>query len=687
MADPLSIAASAVALTKLSQTCVTRLLHLIKRMQTAPADIKALSNEVADLNVFFDAVQVLSQNVDADSGQQFRFLATVPLLLERARAALSELEGLLEEFTSYPNGARARLQWIRRGDTLLSLRKRFKQIKTELNGVLTLSTAAATYVHGSRLSFLPLLPLSVSWPTLRNSARIPKIEILLEDLHNALNLDDRAAGTSQSVERFSPETTIFIPVSRSRHCKVVCNCLCHSAGTHRTPPFLKRFIGTLFLGYTGSPLFSAQCNVKTCQNPLQGSLDIIYCFPLWYCQRALNISVSSSVSLGTTIRFHVKRRIPWGGGQDTLLRFALTGNIDGAKLLIASRNALLTDVDPNHGRTALHYAVLRNKVEVCELLLLEGADPQLQDDSGISASQKAWEQILCQRGSTAEIEGLKRLFPGSEELENYGFSYIHNVVLDILPAKLEAELQNVLYRNQVHAVDRLKRTALHWAATRGDEQAVRHLVEAGSDVNARDEFNSTALTLAASTGSVRILELLLLHGADVHARTSIGSQAMHHACRHQSLVAPVEILLQAGASLDSTNKNGHSPLCGAAISNRHDIGAFLLARGVDMHVRSLHGDTPLFETIFHNSHEFLQLLLAQGADHGAVNNAGSTVLHAAALEADTRTVEILRAAGIQWTLQSSRRDRSGATALEIARRRVKPPLGFLDAFEQILDPV
>jgi len=174
-------------------------------------------------------------------------------------------------------------------------------------------------------------------------------------LHNALNPDNiLTAGAPQPANKFSSETTVFVHVSRRRHCIGVCNCLCHYARTHRTPPLLKRFIGTLFLGYTGSPLLSAECNVKTCQNPIQGSVDIIYCFPLWFCQRALNISASLSSSLGTTIRIYVKRRILWGGGQDTLLRFALTGNVDGAKSLIGSGNALLTDVDPNHGRTALH---------------------------------------------------------------------------------------------------------------------------------------------------------------------------------------------------------------------------------------------------------------------------------------------------------------------------------------------
>lgn len=159
---------------------------------------------------------------------------------------------------------------------------------------------------------------------------------------------------TQAVNKFSSESTLFFHVSRRRRCVASCGCLCHSTRTYRTPPLLKPFIGTLFLGYVGSPIFSAKCNIETCQNSIQGSLDIVYCFPLWFCQRALNISASSLLLRGTKIQIQVRPRIPWGGGQDNLLKFAMIGNVDGAKSLIGSGKASLIDTDPNHGRTALH---------------------------------------------------------------------------------------------------------------------------------------------------------------------------------------------------------------------------------------------------------------------------------------------------------------------------------------------
>jgi ankyrin repeat protein len=255
--------------------------------------------------------------------------------------------------------------------------------------------------------------------------------------------------------------------------------------------------------------------------------------------------------------------------------------------------------------------------------------------------------------------------------------------LDVLPVKLELELQKQQYRDQVNIVDSTLRTPLHWAATRGDGEAVRSLLEAGANANVQDNLKGTPLTLAASSGSVRILELLILAGADVNAKNSYGSQAIHHASRHQKEVEPVKVLLRAGASVNCKNNFGHTPLSGAAITNRREIGAYLLDQGADMHIRSIHGDTPLFETIFHNSHEFLQMLLEKGANHTDVNKAGSTILHAAALEANIGTLDILREArlsGVGCTI----RDKHGKTALEISELRIAAPDGFKEAFEKLL---
>jgi hypothetical protein len=148
-------------------------------------------------------------------------------------------------------------------------------------------------------------------------------------------------------------------------------------------------------------------------------------------------------------------------------------------------------------------------------------------------------------------------------------------------------------------------------------------------------------------------------------------------------VVPVKLLLQAGSPVNCQNIYGHTPFIGAAIKNRYEIGAYLLQNGADMHRAGNNNDTPLFEAIFHNSHEFLRFLLSKGAKHTSVNKSGSTILHAAALEADPETIKILeesKPGGLDIDLC----DKNGKTALEISKQRVAPPDGFREAFSRFL---
>lgn len=249
---------------------------------------------------------------------------------------------------------------------------------------------------------------------------------------------------------------------------------------------------------------------------------------------------------------------------------------------------------------------------------------------------------------------------------------------------MESALESQQYSDQVNSLDFRGRTPLHWAATRGDPSAVGLLLENGADANVQDELDGTPLIFAASSGSVRTLELLLLAGANVHLTDIRGGQALHYACRHQNNVEPVKLLLQAQASIDCKNVYGHTPLVGAAITNRFEIGAYLLARGADMQQGGANNDSPLFQSCFHNSHEFLRMLLEKGAEYTGVNKAGSTLLHAAALEADLETIEILRSAGLR-NLAVDLVDKHGKTALDIVTERVASPNGFKEAFERLLE--
>lgn len=94
------------------------------------------------------------------------------------------------------------------------------------------------------------------------------------------------------------------------------------------------------------------------------------------------------------------------------------------------------------------------------------------------------------------------------------------------------ELQNFLegcpnIEKVINSSDNKKRTALHFAASRGSDEIVHALLQYGADPNLRDFNGNTPLHLAACTHHIRVITLLLRFGADVKATDSFGKTPLH----------------------------------------------------------------------------------------------------------------------------------------------------------------
>lgn len=122
---------------------------------------------------------------------------------------------------------------------------------------------------------------------------------------------------------------------------------------------LGNLMGTLFLGYNGSPLLRPKCENSTCQNRTGKSVQLTYCFPKWFLERAIHFVAAMTYTGTPMFGLEVRRRVGWGS-EDSILRFALTGNTVGVKTLLDVGKVSMTDVDPNHGRSALYVSLHEN---------------------------------------------------------------------------------------------------------------------------------------------------------------------------------------------------------------------------------------------------------------------------------------------------------------------------------------
>jgi ankyrin repeat protein len=99
------------------------------------------------------------------------------------------------------------------------------------------------------------------------------------------------------------------------------------------------------------------------------------------------------------------------------------------------------------------------------------------------------------------------------------------------------------------------------AVNRGQERAVKNLLDMNIDPNAVDEMGRTPLMLAAAAGNGQLVQLLIDRGADVEAKTPEGLTAMSIATEFQkveSTEAIQDALVKASAAASEAERPSSS---------------------------------------------------------------------------------------------------------------------------------
>ncbi|MBS0310270.1 MAG: ankyrin repeat domain-containing protein [Proteobacteria bacterium] len=124
------------------------------------------------------------------------------------------------------------------------------------------------------------------------------------------------------------------------------------------------------------------------------------------------------------------------------------------------------------------------------------------------------------------------------------------------------------------------------AAQSGDTAQIKTLLEAGADHAAVDEAGETALMHAAHAGHVAAVQLLIAAGADVNAKSPQGwtalAKAAYNSETERGYVEVIEVLHEAGASLDERIFFGITPLMLAAGGGDAQVVEWLINTGADV---------------------------------------------------------------------------------------------------------
>ncbi len=158
--------------------------------------------------------------------------------------------------------------------------------------------------------------------------------------------------------------------------------------------------------------------------------------------------------------------------------------------------------------------------------------------------------------------------------------------------------------------------SIHDAVEKGNIEAVKQHIAAGTDVNAMGGMSGgTPLTFAAIEGHKEIVELLIAKGADVEVADLLSATPLHRAASwgHKEIA---ELLITKGANVNAEDKWGNTPLHLAAYKGHKENVKLLIAKGADVNAKNEDGETPLDDAVRYKQTELADLLRKHGGKTG-----------------------------------------------------------------------
>ena len=138
------------------------------------------------------------------------------------------------------------------------------------------------------------------------------------------------------------------------------------------------------------------------------------------------------------------------------------------------------------------------------------------------------------------------------------------------------------------------KTLLHTAVDRSSYEAVKILLECGSDPNCQDIFGTTSLMSAVEKSDVDLVKILILNNASVHTVDFHNENALMKGMQvHRNAENIIEKLLKEGVPMDIVSKrSGLTPLL-RALKKREcsKLAALLIKNKADIAARDSRGYT------------------------------------------------------------------------------------------------
>jgi 7,8-dihydropterin-6-yl-methyl-4-(beta-D-ribofuranosyl)aminobenzene 5'-phosphate synthase len=296
----------------------------------------------------------------------------------------------------------------------------------------------------------------------------------------------------------------------------------------------------------------------------------------------------------------------------TLSQLAVTQNIFEAvgkndiemiTSLIKKNPEYLNQREEKSGLTPLLKATSTGQIEICKLLIKNGADFHATDNL---------------QGTTLHLAA----YFGHQKLIKL---YIDKGI-------------------DVNARDNNGYTPLIWAISGKDTNIIEELVKHGAELNPPIRIGRSVLHLAAANGNTDVLKYLLNKGLNIGVKSDYGNTPLFWALRARKY-DNVKFLIENGSELNVINNLGHTPLSFVISNNDTTVVDLLIQKGKNIHKKNHSGDTHLHAAAYQGNKEIVKLLLEKGANPNYENKNGLTALDLAIKRDNPEVQQLLQSAG------------------------------------------
>lgn len=349
------------------------------------------------------------------------------------------------------------------------------------------------------------------------------------------------------------------------------------------------------------------------------------------------------------------------GGRTPLLEAAGQGHAEVVEFLIAkgadvnARGMGLTPLLAASSWGRLAFATTGDKARTIRILLANGADVNLQDESWLKTGRTPL-MFAVLKGDAALVQALLACGARLDLKDKEGQTALSLAKKDGLEY-IEQLLTKAAKGEKAPQTD-LPEHPLFKAVRDGHPGEVSALIARGADVNMRMPSGSTPLMVAADGNHQEVVGILLKHRADVNAKNGQNNTALIFAAikGHDGVARK---LLGKKADVTVRNIGKSDALIYAVTGRKKAMVDLLLKHGAPVTNRYMDEKTALMVAASDASTEIAKLLIAHKAEVDAADKDQVTSLMIACERGNIELVEALLKAGAQI----DRKSKYGDTAL------------------------